>query len=95
METQVTLHAYERAKERLSLSKKSLDRLVEKALKFGVKETETKAKLKKYLEEQFKPYPDSHARIYGEVLFIFCGESCDKLVTLYQLPQELKKYIKL
>lgn len=95
MEQLITNHAYNRAKERLNLNRKSLERLVEKALKFGLKETEAKAKLKKYLEEQFKPYPDSHARIYGEVLFIFCGESCDKLVTLYQLPQELKKYIKL
>lgn len=92
---QITVHAYTRARERLSISKKSLDRLAEKALNFGVKETETKAKLKKYLEEQFAPYPDSHARIYGEVLFIFCGKDCDRLVTLYQLPHELKKYIRL
>lgn len=89
----VTEHAFEKGKERLSLNKKSLEKLANLAFDKGLKHSDMKAYLKKYIDKMyFRNKSANNIRVYGEVLFIFVE---DRLVTLYQLPQNLKKYIKL
>lgn len=89
----VTEHAYEKGKERLSLNKKSLEKLAIKAFEKGLKHADMKAYLKKYIDKVYlRNRTANNIRIYGEVLFIFTD---DRLVTLYQIPNNLKKYTKL
>lgn len=88
----ITEHAYDRAKERLSLSKNALDRLALKAFEEGIKHEDTKGKLNRYLTSLFMTYKKANnIRVYGENVFLFCNNS---LVTVYQLTYALRKYIK-
>lgn len=90
---ELTQHAIDRSKERLNLNKQSLSRLAEKALKTGKKYSECKGKLRKYLDKLWLNHKTcNNPRIRGEVLFLFKG---NKLITLYQIPLELRKWIKL
>lgn len=88
----ITKHAYERAKERLNLSKKSLDRMAIKAFKYGIEKGETKGKLRTYLDNLWmSEQKANNIRVYGENVFLFCDTS---LITLYQLTNQLRKYLK-
>lgn len=89
---QITDHAKIRAKERLNLNSKSLERLAEKAFDKGLKSNTAKAKLKKYLDKLYLEYKTGYGVVYGEIVYVFIGE---KLITLWQLPRELLKYTKI
>lgn len=89
----ITNHAYDRAKERLSLSSSALERFASKAFKEGIKHSDTKGKLNKYITKIWGATKEvNNIRIYGENVFLFVD---NKLITLYQIPNELKRYIKL
>lgn len=89
---EITKHAYERAKERLNFSKGVLEKMAKKAFKDGIKHKETKGNLNKYVTGIWFRYKHSNnVRIYGEVIFFFAGNI---LITLYQLPNNLRVYIK-
>lgn len=88
----ITAHAYERAKERLSLSKKSLDRMALKAFKYGIERSETKGKIRKYLDNLWNSEKRANnIRVYGENVFLFCDTS---LITVFQVTNGLKKFLK-
>jgi hypothetical protein len=88
----ITDHAYQRAKERLSISKKSLDRLALTAYEKGIKQSDTAGQLKKYLDKLwFEHKTANNIRIYGEIIYLFCR---NRLVTLFQIPPEFKKVLK-
>jgi len=90
---ELTQHAIERCKERLNLNERSLSRLAQKALKTGKRHSECKGRLKKYLDKLWLEYKVcNNIRINGEILFLFKD---DKLITLYQVPLDLRKWIKL
>jgi len=90
---ELTQHAIERSKERLNLNERSLLRLAKKALETGKKHSECKGRLRKYLDKLWLEYKIcNNPRISGEVLFLFRD---DRLITLYQIPLELRKWIKL
>lgn len=89
----ITDHAYDRAKERLSLSKDSFCRLALKAYTEGIKAKECKGRLKRYLDKLWFQYKNANnVIIYGENIFFFKD---NVLITVYQLPYELRKFIKL
>lgn len=88
----ITDHAYERAKERLSLNHKALDRMAVKAYKDGIKHSDTTGRLNKYVTNLWsKSKTANNVRIYGEVIFLFAK---NRLITVYQIPNELKKILK-
>ena len=88
----ITDHAFERAEERLNIGKKSLERFAEKAYVEGVKHSDTKGKLNKYITKIWAVDKEvNNVRIYGENVFLFVD---NRLITLYHLPNEFKKYIK-
>ena len=88
----ITKHAYLRAKERLSLNSKSLDRLSERAFYVGIRHSQTKGYLKKYITKLwFDHLKANNIRLYGENVFFFVDKT---LITVYQLPSDLKKYLK-
>lgn len=88
----ITKHAYKRAKERLGWKKKPLDKMAEKAYREGITHKKTKGLLRKYITKQwFMHKKINNPRIYGENIYFFCD---NKLITLYQLPTNLKRHLK-
>ena len=91
-ELEATKHAYDRAKERLSWKKKTLDRMMRKAFEEGVTHSDTTGQLNKYITDLwFKYKTANNIRIYGENVYLF---RFTKLITLYRLPTELTKHVK-
>lgn len=90
---EITGHAYDRAKERLSLSRDAFVRQAEKAYESGIAHSQTKGNLKKFMTKLWLQYKKANnMRIYGEVIYLFHDNT---LITVYQLPFNLRKYIKL
>lgn len=85
----ITRHAFQRAKERLGLSQDAFRRISAMAFCYGMPGEKTKGRLRQFIESKNYHNPDNIVRLYGENLFIF---KHDFLVTVYQLPRELKEY---
>lgn len=80
----ITDHAYARAKERLSFSKKALDRIAQKAFDAGIKHNQTVGSLKKYIDSiSINQQRPGNVIIHGTILFVFKDIF---LITVYQLP---------
>lgn len=93
MPIKITEHAYERAKERLRFKSEVLDKMAAVAYEEGLKHSESKGLLKKYITSLFFQYGKANnIRIYGEVIYLFASST---LITVYQVPSHLKKYLKL
>lgn len=93
MEAILTDHAIERADERLGWNREILLKMSQKALEKGLNHCDTKSKLNKYITKLWFQYKTANnVKIYGENLFLFKGNI---LITLYRLPNELIKYVKL
>lgn len=88
----ITNHAYEKAKERLSLTKKSLDKVAARALENGIGSKNFKlGSFKRYLDHLYFKYGSANnIKIYGDIIFLFSYET---LITLYQMPNEYKKAV--
>jgi hypothetical protein len=83
----VSSHAYERAKDRLSWGKDTVDRMSERAWVTGVTPSDIKGRLKSYLDGKLNSYVGiEHLRIYGEYIYFYAH---DCLVTIYRLPSDL------
>lgn len=87
----ITNHAYENAWKRLKWSHDTMDRMLHKILSDGYDPKDTHGKLYDYLASKRKMYPNASAKIYGEIVYFFDD---NRLVTLYQLPTALVKYVK-
>lgn len=89
---EITNHAYDRAKERLSLNKKTFLKLAESAYLKGIKHSDTKGSLCKYITKIWFSYKSAdNVRIYGQNVFLFRG---NLLITVYQLPNDLRKHLR-
>ena len=88
---EITQHAYKRAKGRFGLKKDSFDRFVDKAIQQGIHHNECKGLLRKYVQNLILN-DESSIVIYGEYLLFF---NSNRLITVYALPTEYKKYTKL
>lgn len=86
----ITEHAYDRAKERLSMNQVSFTKLSEKAFSDGMTHSESAGNLKKFIDKLVLSHNKaaSNIRIYGENVFLFSGNI---LKTVYQVPPNLKK----
>ena len=88
----VTQHAYDRAKERLRWRPEVLDKMAEKAFVDGVEHKDTKGSLNRYITKLWLEYRRANnIRIYGENIYLFCGNA---LVTVFQLPNNMRKRAK-
>lgn len=89
---EVSKHAFKRLSERSGWSKKSAQRMAEKAFEQGIKHSETKGNLNKYVTSlYFNNKSANNIRLYGDKAFIFAGET---LVTVLQIPSNLTKDMK-
>ena len=84
----ITRHARERVKERIGVPSKSADKLANAAWEKGLKHTELKGHLKKYVDSKVI---DSKAtpRVYAQFLYLFSRDG--KLRTVLTLPGNLQK----
>lgn len=85
----ITGHAYDRAKERINLNRKAIDKIADKAYNEGIKHGDCKGRLRKFIDKLYLEYRSANnIRIFGEFIFLFSGNT---LITLYRLPNDLKK----
>lgn len=88
----ITDHAFNRAKERLNWKRNVLEKESCKAYEFGIKHSDTKGSLNKYVTKLWFDYKTANnIRIMGENIFLFKD---DLLITIYQLPFKMRKYVK-
>ena len=91
MPVHASKHAYEAAKERLGWKKKTLDNMLERVFNNGIKHSDTKGQLNKYITKLwFKYETANNIRIYGQDVYFFNDM---KLITLYRLPNNLIKHL--
>ena len=97
----ITKHAEKRAKERLGLNKKAVQRQGELALDKGISHGQTKSRLKRWIDKEATKIGSfaSDYIIYNSHLFIF--RNCDEnkaLITMIPVPSnrmsKIKSYIK-
>lgn len=88
----ITDHAYQRAKERLSWGKETIERMAKKAYFEGIKHKDTKGKLNKYITSLWSERKTANnIRIYGENIYLF---SRNVLLTVYHLDAKMRKTLK-
>lgn len=88
----ISNHGKMRMKQRCGLNKKSCERMAEKTFKEGIRHNETTGRLNKWISSlYFKNKNANNIRLYGDKAYIFCG---DVLVTVIQIPNDLKKDMK-
>jgi hypothetical protein len=86
------MHAYRRARKRLRWKTNTLRRMVPIVFKKGIKHSDTKGRLKRYLDKLWLERKQcNNVRIYGDNIFFFQGY---KLVTVYRIEYNLLKNIK-
>ena len=93
----ISQHAYERARERLNWGERTLERMLERVHWVGLTAGRCSAAVRRFLESKVRaeaPHKGAtYGVIHGEVLFIFArtpAEVCSTLVTVYQLPGEMR-----
>lgn len=95
----VTDHAYKRAKERMGLSKGATVKMSRIAYDRGIRHTETRGRLHKYIDERCTSdtRKGNDVRIYGEFVYCFLthkggrnNKDTTRLLTVYGIPNELK-----
>ena len=88
----ITKHSAERADERMGLSLTPFIKLAEKALKEGIKHSDSCGRFKKYIDGLYLSYRTANnIRIYGEFIYLFSNET---LVTVLHLPNNFKNIVK-
>ena len=87
----VSKHAKKRLKERCGLNKRSIQRMADKAFIDGVRHSDTRGRLNKWITSlYFYNKTADNIRLYGDKVYIFTGNT---LVTVIQIPPKLLKYM--
>jgi len=85
---EVSRHAYERLHERCGLSRKAATRMAEKAFYIGMKHSDTKGQINRWITSlYFNNKNANNIRLYGNFAYIFCNKI---LVTVLEIPNNLK-----
>lgn len=86
---QMTNHAKERTKKRIGLSKKNADKNAQKAYDFGIKHSDTKGSLHKYMDSLYLSHLNSNnTRIYNRKVYLFHDKLC---ITVLNLPNKFSE----
>lgn len=91
MESVITSHAEKRLRKRVGLNKSSLQKIADKALKYGISHSETSGSLRRYIDKLYLSERNANnIRIYGEHVYLFRGNT---LITVFGLPSKFHKRI--
>ena len=83
----ITKHARTRMKERNGTGKHSCDKVIQRAYTDGIKHSETKGNLNKWITRIWaKNKKADNIRLYGDKAYIFCDRT---LVTVLRIPSNL------
>ena len=98
MYIEVSIHAYNRGKERLGLKKKSMDRMAQIAYEKGINHGDTKGQLFAYISDRGRKYmfEGQAIRIYGDVVYCFVRHpEMGKIIlcTIFTIPKGLSNQI--
>ena len=89
MKIQVSRHAEKRMRERCGLNRKAVERMAQKAFDKGIKRSQTKGNLNKWVTGLWSRNKSAdNIRLYGDKVYIFCD---NVLVTVMQIPRDLVK----
>ena len=87
----ITKHSKKRAKERLGINNKSLERMAPIVLEKGIGHSEVPNKLKKYFDKLYLSHGNgNNIKIYGNHIYIFANEV---LITVLHLPKHFKNIL--
>ena len=85
-EVELTEHSVRRTKDRVGLSKKIADKNAQKALEFGIKHSEFKGGLRRYLDKLYLSNGNANnVRVYHRYVYLF-RNNC--LITIMNLPRK-------
>ena len=85
----ITRHATQRMRQRLGISKRTTEKNAEKALAHGIKHSDTRGSLHRYISSLYwKEQTANNARIYNNSVYIFHNNT---LITVFPLPQKYRK----
>ena len=86
----VTRHGNNRARERIGIPKKAVERNAETALLFGLDISQSTGSLRRYLSALYERYDGAagNIRVYGNFVYIF---NYDILITVLNLPTEYRR----
>jgi hypothetical protein len=92
-DVQVTQHAIERARERLSFNAQVLLKMARRAFFCGIAYEDTRGALHNFLDKYWDAQTKgNHVRIYGEVIYVFAK---NKLLTVYQIPCKVRRILRI
>ena len=87
----LTKHSKKRAKQRLGLNDKSLERMAPIVLENGFGHSDLPGKMRKYVDGLYLSHGNgNNIKIYGNHIYIFMNEV---LITILHLPNRYKKII--
>jgi len=87
----ITNHGKERIKKRIGVSKSLSEKIAVKALEKGLKHSDTKGKLKKFLDGLYLSHKTANnMRIYARKIFLFRD---NLLITVIDLPKQFHKTV--
>jgi N-acetylneuraminic acid mutarotase len=88
-ELKITKHSKKRSKERLGVSNKLTGKLAEKALKFGISQSDVKGNLKRYMDGLYLRHKNANnTKIYNRKVYVFHNEV---LITIMNVPNNLSQ----
>lgn len=92
-ELQVSKHGAKRARERVGLPKKAVERNAQRALTEGIGYKEASGSLKRYISWLYERYDGNgnNIRIYGDKVWVFHDGI---LITVLNVPGEHRKQVK-
>ena len=77
---EVSRHAYERLHERCGLSRKAATRMAEKAFYIGMKHSDTKGQINRWITSlYFNNKNANNIRLYGNFAYIFCNKILERV----------------
>lgn len=89
--SKLTKHAKDRLKKRSGLSKSSMTRVADTALREGIRHRDTTGDLKRYLDGLYLKFrKDNNIRIWGDKVFMFRNNI---LITVLQLPPKYMRTV--
>lgn len=86
---EVTNHGASRARKRLGLNKKTIEKEFVKALAEGKRQADFKGAFRKYLDFWCREYK-STAYVYHNAIYLV---KVDTLITVWAVPGKFKKYL--
>ena len=86
----VTKHGNDRARERIGIPKKAVERNAQSALLFGLDQSHSTGSLRRYLAALYERYDGAagNIRVYGNFVYVFNEEI---LITVLNLPTEYRR----